>query len=116
MSRKRFHGRVDRSAGADKCWPYKVNIRKTLEESNLPVEVATAIADLCESRQRPEADAIRNAAIEECAKVCDKHFRTWDGEVSVDAEREYAWMAAAAEHCAAAIRKLLRPQPGEGKT
>lgn len=30
------------------------NIRKTLEESNLPVEVATAIADLCEGLIRPE--------------------------------------------------------------
>lgn len=32
------------------------NIRKTLEESNLPIEVATAIADLCES-PRPEVGA-----------------------------------------------------------
>lgn len=41
---------IDRSRAA-----LPANIRKTLEESNLPVEVATAIADLCEGLLPPEA-------------------------------------------------------------
>ena len=44
---------IDRSRAA-----LPENIRKTLEESNLPVEVATAIADLCDGLIRPEARAI----------------------------------------------------------
>lgn len=45
---------LDRSRAA-----LPANIRKTLEESNLPIEVATAIADLCE--MRPE-EALRKDA------------------------------------------------------
>ena len=41
-----------------------VNIRKTLEESNLPVEVATAIADEIERLRQGWIDANKNALAE----------------------------------------------------
>ena len=42
------------------------NIRKTLEASNLPIEVATAIADLCEEKQDEAQLAARLLEIAEC--------------------------------------------------
>ena len=48
------------------------NIRKTLEASNLPIEVATAIADLCE--EKPEA--MRRDQYE-AVKFAAKHFESY---------------------------------------
>ena len=46
-----------------------MNIRRLLEHSDLPVEIATAIADLCE--QLPEGDAVWNAAIKAAIKYVE---------------------------------------------
>lgn len=83
------------------------NIRKTLED-NLPVEVATAIADyiaeLAFERDtlsvRPEAGAIRTAALEEAASLCDQ-----EADLSVDMYRRIR------EALATRIRELKSPQP-----
>ena len=56
------------------------NVRATLEASNLPIEVATAIADLCEQRSEivPTARALADAvlaydtAIHSCANDPEK--------------------------------------------
>ena len=53
------------------------NIRKTLEASNLPIEVATAIADLCEARQDEAQLAARLLEIAESNTELYQNERMW---------------------------------------
>ena len=53
------------------------NIRKTLEASNLPIEVATAIADLCQARQDEAQLAARLLEIAESNTELYQNERMW---------------------------------------
>ena len=64
------------------------DIRRTLEESNLPIEVATAIADLCE--QRAEA-APSNAEWLSTLK-CNSFHLTHDDEHAVNYVTAKEWI------------------------
>ena len=100
----------------------RISVRKVLEESNLPIEIATAIADALEA-PRPEDGGItqalvqmaRDNAIEECAALCDETAQL-QSEMAQSSEEESmvtyrkarAWDASV---CAAKIRALKQSTP-----
>lgn len=76
-----------------------IDVRRELEQSDLPIELATAIADVCEGAMRsPEA---RDSIIEECAKLCE----TNPGDGFYNGQYD------AYEACAKAVRALKGALP-----
>lgn len=67
------------------------NIRKTLEESNLPVEVATAIADLCDGLIRPEEE---RSEIRYTPVACTEEQRriAWDSGLALLGDAKLVWV------------------------
>lgn len=79
-----------------------LNVRALLEASDLPIEVATAIADRLEYP--------REAVIEECATVCDRSADQSHELLRQSPWSEYARACAnEAESLAIAIRGLKKP-------
>ncbi|MFY3310923.1 hypothetical protein [Achromobacter ruhlandii] len=104
--RNEGHARVVLTTGYDEhgnSWPEGTKIYAAPQASAEDEEYRAAVSRIADvARDLPGRDDVRNAALEDAARICDAEGQEWDSD-AVITEKNYA------EHCARRIRALKQP-------